>query len=561
MQQALPWVLSYMEDLACPRAVTVAILARHGEWEQILNLDCSPMLYQCAEDYLAATAATDFLRKCTDVPYKADLAKTTFDKWLWAEQQCVRTNRRLSDLCAVRGIAPANAHRLIEYFARVSEIITGIIGEKPPLNFKGRFGPGATMSDKSHRASIPHKMASSPSLTSDAIGYLLDWSTSAWARACTHRAESLTWVRGNAYFTVPKTALTLRACAKEPSLNGFYQLGIGRVLRQRLKDRVGIDLELGQDTHRQVAREASLTGEFSTIDLSSASDCLSTALVELCLPPCWLEALMDLRSPLTRVGKRWYHLAKFSSMGNGFTFELETLIFLALILALAPKELIPGFNVWVYGDDIIVPTGHAQDVIAALRYCGFTPNVKKTFLDGPFRESCGGDYYNGESVRAHFITEGLPNEPQEYISLANGIKRVCDQLAQIRRVPASMRSWFRVLDNIPSSIRMCRGPDTLGDLVIHDHERFWQTRTRHSIRYIRVYRPAKWKRLTLDRFDPTIKLATALYLIGSGRSSLTMRSVTGTLKDGFVQTKRSRETALVPRDGVLGYKVGWVPYS
>lgn len=474
MQEAMSWVLTYMEDLACPRSVTVAILARYGEWEQILKLDCSPNSFQCAEDYFRAVAATDLLRKCPDVPYDGDLEGSTFEKWMWAERECFKTNARLGSLVSVEGYPLSDNHRLLEYFASVNKIVTEIIGVAPPSEIKGRFGPGATMSDKSRYTSIPHKMASSPTLTLDCVGYALNWAGTKWAQACAHRDEDLTWTRGNAYFTVPKTALTLRACAKEPSLNGFYQLGVGRILRKRLKDRAGIDLERGQDIHRQVACEASRTGLFSTIDLSSASDCLSTSLVRLCLPPLWHDALSDLRSPFTLVrgkGKkdRWYRLEKFSSMGNGFTFELETLIFLSLILALDPQGLIPGHNVFVYGDDIIVPHEHTNDVIQALRFCGFTPNVKKTFTEGPFRESCGGDFYNGESVRAHFITEELPNEPQEYISLVNGIRRVVNQLACITgRRPHPFRSWFRVMDNIPSPIRACRGPEQLGDLsLIH----------------------------------------------------------------------------------------------
>lgn len=55
-------------------------------------------------------------------------------------------------------------------------------------------------------------------------------------------------------------------------------------------------------------------------------------------------------------------------------------------------------NVYVYGDDVIVPKDYALHVQPALEAVGLLVNVNKSFYKGPFRESCGGDYINGVEV-------------------------------------------------------------------------------------------------------------------------------------------------------------------
>jgi hypothetical protein len=84
-------------------------------------------------------------------------------------------------------------------------------------------------------------------------------------------------------------------------------------------------------------------------------------------------------------------------MGNGFCFPLETLIFASLCaVSYDELRLKPDFK--VYGDDIIVRKSCAARVLELLTICGFKANTDKTFLEGPFRESCGADF-EGEDVR------------------------------------------------------------------------------------------------------------------------------------------------------------------
>jgi hypothetical protein len=221
---------------------------------------------------------------------------------------------------------------------------------------------------------------------------------------------------------VPKNAKTHRAIAMEPSLNCFVQLGAGRVIAKRLR-RFGIDLT-SQEKNQAYARFGSKFWEdvfsVATIDLSAASDSISIELVRLLLPPDWWRLLNSLRSTHYRFEKDGPSIAynKFASMGNGFCFPLQTLIYLAIVRSVL-QETRDTLHT-VYGDDIIVPKGAALLVIERLRYCGFRVNVDKTFVHGPFRESCGADFFGGNDVRP-FVLDYLPEFPTDIIKIANGI--------------------------------------------------------------------------------------------------------------------------------------------
>jgi hypothetical protein len=94
-------------------------------------------------------------------------------------------------------------------------------------------------------------------------------------------------------------------------------------------------------------------------------------------------------------------------MGNGFTFELESLIFYALAKATAERGGCHDFEVkrsiGVFGDDIIVPKRIAKDLITNMSLFGFTVNEEKSFLKGFFFKSCGADYYDCSDVRPFLL--------------------------------------------------------------------------------------------------------------------------------------------------------------
>jgi hypothetical protein len=91
--------------------------------------------------------------------------------------------------------------------------------------------------------------------------------------------------------------------------------------------------------------------------------------------------------------------AKFSSMGNGSTFSIETIVFAAACASLGSV----AFS--VYGDDIIIEQALATPLIELLEYLGFIINRDKSYIDGPFRESCGVSCWLGQDITPRYIRE------------------------------------------------------------------------------------------------------------------------------------------------------------
>jgi hypothetical protein len=545
--------LRLYEGLGSPVAKACAEMLRRGDWDGISEVNPDPRQYEKASAYILDAAAAGLLRKYEGLPTSHDRRKNAITKWWQGEKDCFRTNERLSpylpESVLFHSWDGTPEGRIKEFLSLVRKKIVSWIGSAPPSLAEGRFGPGATFSRKGGKTTVPDKMSDVPSLTRGAIWFLPQWLGTQWGASVALHHGEVSFVQGNRFATVAKTAKTDRAIAAEPCINVFYQLALGRVLRRRLKESTGWDLSRAQEVHGQVARTSSVSREFATLDLSNASDTVAFNLVKIVLPRLWFEALEGLRSPKTLIDGKWVVLEKFSSMGNGFTFELETLIFAAIASVISEETLgagVLGRDVFVFGDDIIVRNDVCRPLIPALEFLGFTLNVDKSFFgETPFRESCGQDFFNGKPVRPYFLKEE-PNEPQEYIAIANGLAALGARLAENGQ-DECRRAWFSVLDCIPTGIRnRCRGPRDLGDIVIHDDKERWTTRTRRSIRYLQVYRPATYRKVNAHAFKPEVALACATYGLGSQHPK------------GWAWHSSG---GVIPRDGVLSYKVGWTPYS
>lgn len=210
---------------------------------------------------------------------------------------------------------------------------------------------------------------------------------------------------GNMLFTVPKNDRIERVCAKEPDWNMFFQKGFGGYIRHRLKKISGIDLN-DQSINQSLAREGSINNMLATLDLSAASDSMTTELVYKLLPTDWYNHLDAIRSKGTIKDDKYHYWQLFSTMGNGFTFELESLIFYSLAWSVCYLDGIKG-RISIYGDDIICPSKSCDTLIALLNHAGFIINTDKSFVEGPFRESCGGHYYNGNDVTPIYIKQPI----------------------------------------------------------------------------------------------------------------------------------------------------------
>jgi hypothetical protein len=511
-------VLDFFEDIDTPISLGLYLRVKSGLWREAIAISVSPLSYLTPDAYFRDSSACAFIRKCAGLPTKVDKRLAAIEKWKQGERDCYLTNERLTRYLPEFSNSSDTSEGILKFFEDVKKQIVSWIGFAPPRELLGRFGPGATSTDRGWNVTVPHKMSNAPSFTREALQHLPEWARTSWARAVSASHGEISVVRGNRFSSVPKTALTDRSIAAEPSVNIFYQLAVGRAMKERLKRSTGVDLALSQPLHKILAQTSSRSGHYCTLDLSNASDTVSSVLVRLVMTDSWMELLNSLRSRWTLLDGQWYLLEKFSSMGNGFTFELETLIFAAIACVVARQHGHQGqfgLDVFCFGDDIILPDDCYHTLSRVLKFCGFEVNPQKSFHGiSPFRESCGGDYFHGHDVRPYFVKE-LPNEPQHWISIANGINRV-SRILDPFRARGRFRSWYRALDNLPSRIRSCRGPEALGDLAIHDDPVAWNSRTVNSIRSFRVYRPARTKLVRYSQFTPEVVLACAVYGAGGG---------------------------------------------
>lgn len=541
----------YLEALDTPVALGVYLRVKYGEWEDLASCKVDPQHYLdstlLAEKFRRDYQAVSLLRKFEGLPIARDLEKEAVEAFLQCEKHCKVHNLRLQHLEHPVGIPDA----VLALLHRLRKNVARVLGPLPG-ELDGRHGPGGVF-EFGRRTSPSEKTFAGKmikmAVTTPAAHSIVEHTLrpTMWMRsvvAGNPYQSALKLVPGNRFTTVPKDALKKRGICLEPSGSVFAQLGVGKHLSSRLRAVTGINIPTAQEIHATMACTASLTGSHATIDLSSASDTICRQFVKLALGYAeeWFHLLDDLRSPKTRVklpkgvgsGTSWVWLEKFSSMGNGFTFELETILFHCLACAAAGVDL-ANRDFRAYGDDIIVPTEHADAVLSALKMFGFIPNPKKTFTSGPFRESCGGDYFLGRRVTPYYLKVD-PTKPSDWISIANSL------YADVQcGVPSSLLARRKV--GLP---RLPLGPVGLGDIVLHERDsRRWLCTYQDAsqgptldglsqVRWFRAWVPIG-KPIPLEHYPPYVQLTAALY----GAPS----------------------TGLVPRDAVAGYRWRWVPYS
>lgn len=207
---------------------------------------------------------------------------------------------------------------------------------------------------------------------------------------------------------VPKAVDKLRTICMETATLQWYQQGFASSIIQYVEEhaylRRRIDLR-NQDKSRELAYQGSLDGSFATIDLSDASDRVPWALIKAwmkdsaLLPICWMT-----RSRRATVKtKGCIDQNKYAPMGSALCFPIECIVFCSIVEASikAVGGCARSSSYRVYGDDIIVEHRYANEVIRRLELNGFKVNTTKSFYRREthnFRESCGGEYFDGVDV-------------------------------------------------------------------------------------------------------------------------------------------------------------------
>lgn len=234
---------------------------------------------------------------------------------------------------------------------------------------------------------------------------------------------------------VPKTRKGPRLICCEPDSHQWMQQSIWRWLRGRIPSTVlgrSISFE-NQDASRERARLASQSGLDATLDLSAASDRLSTRLVEYVFQGSELldgfhaSRTRAMRQSLSSQFPKLTKLRKFATMGSALTFPVETIVF--TILSVFALRLYEGreydFKNWeadfdrvrVFGDDIIVPK-HVYGITKfVLHECGLKVNTRKSFGGTSFRESCGMDAFRGVDVTPARYRQPYNGDPSSTAAL------------------------------------------------------------------------------------------------------------------------------------------------
>lgn len=332
------------------------------------------------------------------------------------------------------------------------------------------FGPGECYDSHKGRTSFLSKLNQLPFTVTDNaadMGFELLWSNRQIRRWMTSEFLQVTpktfddfqsqlneikktvlqRVPGNRLETVPKNNEKDRDIGIEPKLNLMLQKGIGAAIRRGLMINHGYDLNHGQQKHADMIKSR----DMATIDLSSASNLLSLELVRTVVPKYWVRMIEDFRSPIAefrdedKVFRKT--LKKVSSMGNGFTFELLTIILMGFARHFDKEAS-------VYGDDIVMSKESAPALIEFLHsVTDFRVNTRKSFTNGFIRESCGAFYVENISVERYDF-RWCTNDEEAFVAI-NKLRR----LALLDYLDPSLRTAIisahrRILERLPGN----RGP-------------------------------------------------------------------------------------------------------
>lgn len=486
-------IIDLCEAIGGARALSLAILLRNVDPKNLgasfkTLLDLSPNDFNCPNDYLRYAQATSLVSKNANFELSSDAVYNTVKKWFESEQRCFETNLRLKNNHESWFDMRLNTAR---------DILMSVVGQVPEQLYHN-FTNGASLDAGGSEKQMFYKLLENPKYTPRATKYIQSLRKTDWQFCEIHNSFSDQLVDHNELLFIPKSWKELRGICIASVANMSLQKFRGNYIRHRLK-KWGYDLSVMQDQHKLLACKASISNGASTIDLRAASDSLATATVERLMSSEWFTFLNDVRETYTKCpNDKMHYNQKFSAMGNGFTFELETLIFLSLCYAVhTHDETFCGPPlISVYGDDIIVEKRITANVIKLLAYIGFETNIDKTFVDGPFRESCGGDYWLGIDVRPIYLKKDVSSYENQ-ITFVNSIRRISRlSLCNYGCDPAFKRAWLRSQKLIDKR-KLCYGPEDCGNTLI------WIGQSEYVGNYYQYWRKQFWAYTRVLRRDKT----------------------------------------------------------
>lgn len=342
--------------------------------------------------------------------------------------------------------------------ASLSELLMGLDPHDPEqaIDFVPRPGPGATNTPTEH-ASRFHMGVDYPELTSvfnpetwfrppfakprgfmygDVLGLKESMANIASNTRVSseehkpyHYIEAAHAIRSR-FKSVPKTFAKPRGICIEENEVQWHQQAIRRALVRRIESHPltrGFVNFTDQLINRKLALVGSSGKKWATIDMSSASDRISRAMVAYLFGAnkALLAALMAVSTEEVEIPKvQGFNfidvlpVKKFAPMGSAICFPVMALVHWSLIKAILDRSSLSKTltrEVYVYGDDIIVRAECAQAIYDYLPLFGMRINVEKSYSHSYFRESCGLHAYKGVDVTPVRVKSLLSNSssPQE----------------------------------------------------------------------------------------------------------------------------------------------------
>ena len=444
----------------------------------------------------------------------------------------------------------------------------------------GDVGPGAayaasgnTWYDKFYQSTLTY---TSPDIWRAYVQSLPPYSTRWFAENQRNNRYGREEVLGGIFDSVPKNFFTDRSIDKQPSLNMVAQKGLAMIMAEFLKQKYGFDLRFQPAINAELARRGSIDDSNATIDLKDASNRIPWAFVKWSLEGTeLLHFLSVLRTEKTLMPwGEWLENHLCSGMGNGFTFVLQTAIFMSLVEAVydlfglkmkrqpdlgstmnerlkALEDLLgeeadfstsevrriqklvvqksletqdlPGWA--VFGDDIICPSKIAGEVVKTLGYIGATVNLDKSFLKGDFRESCGMDWYRGDLVRGVYC-KTLTHPHDRMITLNRLIEWSCITGIPLRRACTELwKTLGKSIVKVPlheshfAGLRVPSWRARSGPLSseIKELQGAYQAKVKTYLAYVPVVRKRSFSGAQLSIYGPGLLLSM---IRGDCRSSL-----------------------------------------
>jgi hypothetical protein len=172
--------------------------------------------------------------------------------------------------------------------------------------------------------------------------------------------------------------------------------------------RRGIEIDQ-QDQNQLAAFTGSIDGGYATIDSTSFSDSICFSAARLILPPAVFRDVASYRalyvtdaSGVARLNHMWL------TSGAACTHLSEGSILLSVARAAYRIVEMWGTNVsdflppLVFGDDLAIDARVFETMRWLMELLGFHINPEKTFIEGPYKESCGVEYLDGQPMDSSY---------------------------------------------------------------------------------------------------------------------------------------------------------------